>query len=246
MLMNLRTRYAAIILIFFLGCSSIHPVDRSPTAASLLRTSENPASPCMDSVTQSDRSAELQKLLSSDQADRKWAIDLASGIRPTTQVLEAMAENDLVRRKRVGEIFGEGCVKGILDYKAASLIYQHGNVPDHFFQAYIWAQKAVNLGSKEEMSEVAMAIDRFLVESGHKELFGTQARQISPSKCYCIQPIEESFPEELRDRYRGGLNHAYTGLQYLKKLNSASSGCPEAYCDTSLLSSPKGSVPGFW
>ena len=56
-----------------------------------------------------------------------------------------MLEHDLIRRKRVGEIFGEGCFKTAKDYSAASLIFQHGDTPDHYYQA-LWANRAVELG----------------------------------------------------------------------------------------------------
>ena len=88
-----------------------------------------------------------------------------------------------------------------------------------------------------------MAVDRYLVSLEHKQLFGTQASR--PSECWCIQPIEEGFPESLRSEYRGGGNAAVTGLAYLKILN-AGKNCPAAYCDNKLQPSPKGTVVGFW
>ena len=73
------------------------------------------------------------------------------------------------------EILGEGCFKSAEDYAAASLIYQHGDSPDHFFQAFIWALRAVQLGDFQQKSLVAMTVDRYLISSGKKQLFGTQA-----------------------------------------------------------------------
>lgn len=90
-----------------------------------------------------------------------------------------------------------------------------------------------------------MALDRYLVSINHKQLFGTQAIQSTLGSCWCIQPIEDSFPQKLRDEYRGGTNAAYTGLAFLKILN-AEKNCPTTYCDIKLQETPKGTVPGFW
>jgi hypothetical protein len=84
-----------------------------------------------------------------------------------------------------------------------------------------------------------------LVSTGHKQLFGTQATLPTLGGCWCIQPIEASFPQSIRDEYRGGANAAYTGLAYLKILNLHAN-CPEAFCNSKLADTPKGTVPGFW
>lgn len=198
--------------------------------------------PCTDPNVQAQRSAELQQIRKADQSDRAWQV---KGEQPTQKTLEKMGKNDLVRRKRVGEIFGEGCFKSATDYEAAFIVYQHGNTPDQYFQAFIWSKQALALGSSHIKGEIAMALDRYLVSIEHKQLFGTQASQPTLGGCWCVQPIEDSFPQTLRDEYRGGANAAYTGLAYLKILNAGKS-CPSAYCDVSLQPSPQGTVPGFW
>jgi hypothetical protein len=208
-------------------------------------TARTKASPCSDPKVQSERSLELQAIQVQDQADRECYKDLSSGARPDQATLEKMAENDLTRRIQVGKIFGEGCLKSAADYKAAFIVYQHGNTSDQFFQAFIWASEAFKLGDISAKSDIAMSIDRYLVSTGHKELFGTQATQSENGGCWCIQAIEDSFSQALRDDYRGGLNADYTGLKYLKVLNK-NKNCPASYCDTKLLPSPRGTVLGFW
>ncbi len=202
--------------------------------------------PCADPNVQNQRAKELQQIRQADQTDRKWQADLAKGIQPSRETLEKMAEKDLSRRMRVGEIFGESCLKSAVDYEAAYLVYQHGNTPDHYFQAFLWSKKALELGHTHIKGEIAMAIDRYLVSIGHKQLFGTQATQAGLGACFCIQPIEESFPQTIRDEYRGGKIAAYTGLELLKVLNGPTSKCPASYCAMDLQATPKGSVPGFW
>ena len=198
--------------------------------------------PCADPNVQAQYSQELQKIQEADQADRAWQVQ---GEQPHPKILEKMSKNDLVRRKRVGEIFGEGCLNTAADYEAAFIVYQHGNTSDQYFQAFVWSKKALTLGDSHVKGDVAMAVDRYLVSIGHKELFGTQATESALGGCWCIQPVEESFPAKFREEYRGGLNASYTGLPYLKVLNKGNN-CPEAYCDSKLQPSPKGTVPGFW
>jgi hypothetical protein len=199
--------------------------------------------PCSELKVQAKRSAELREIEKADQADRFWALD-PNGAKPSQAVIEKMNKNDLRRRMRVGEIFGEGCLKSVDDYKAAFFVYQHGNNPDQYFQAFVWSRQALSLGDDHMKSNVAMAVDRYLVSTEHKQLFGTQAAQIS-NGCWCIQPIEDSFPEIIRSEYRGGLNASVTGLVYLKILNKGKT-CPTSYCDTNLLPTPQGSILGFW
>ncbi len=202
-------------------------------------SSQVPVVTCAD---QAKRSEELQRIREADQADRAWQ---SKGEQPNQSTLETMSKNDLVRRKRVGEIFDEGCLKSAADYEAAFIVYQHGNTPDQYFQAFLWSKQALALGDTQVKGEVAMAVDRYLVSIGHKQLFGTQASQKVIGGCWCIHPVEDSFPQTFRDEYRGGGNSAYTGLAYLKILN-AKGDCPAAYCSSSLQPTPKGTVPGFW
>jgi hypothetical protein len=205
-------------------------------------SSTNLGMPCADPKVQTDRSGELQKIAKEDQVDRDWQ---KKGVQPTQQMLEKMAEHDLQRRKRVGEILGEGCLKSADDYAAAYIVYQHGNTSDQYLQAFLWSKKAMTMGKSNMKADVANAVDRYLVSEGHKQLFGTQTLLPKLRGCWCIQPIEDSFPDSIRSEYRGGPVADYTGLPYLKILNKGMS-CAAEYCPQKLLPSPKGTVPGFW
>jgi hypothetical protein len=138
------------------------------------------------------RSKELRKLVTEDQADRTQP-------RPQDLLMR-----DKARRMRIGEIFGEGCFRSAGDYASAALVYQHGNVPDHFYQAFLWARRAVELdGGAHAMMLVAFAIDRYLTNVGKKQLFGSQVvRSTTNPDCWCLQPVEPSFPDSKRVEYR--------------------------------------------
>ncbi len=156
-----------------------------------------------------------------------------------------VVKRDTIRRRRVGEIFGEGCFQTAKDFAAAAIVFQHGIVSEHFFQAFIWTQRAVELGDSSQKRLMALALDRYLVTIGHKQLFASQAIKpdFKPETCWCLQPIEESFPDERRKEISGkSRDEAY---DWLKELN-AGNFCPIQECKTELKPSPQGTVPGFW
>lgn len=136
--------------------------------------------PCSDEQKiHARRSQELQRLYNEDQADYRKEISEHPGRPLDLKRAEEMSVNDLKRRKRVGEILGEGCLQTAEDYAAAAIIYQHGNAPDHYFQAIVFSSKAVALGNTQEKGVVAEAVDRYLVKTGNKQLFGTELEQVS-------------------------------------------------------------------
>jgi hypothetical protein len=153
-----------------------------------------------DEVKYQLRSKELQQIVKADQDDRK-------GLR-----FNDTQARDRQRRERVGAIFGEGCFKEARDYAAAALVFQHGDQPEHFFQTYIWATRSVELGDISQKNLAAQGMDRYLVNTGHKQLFATQYLKptTQADACWCLYQTEISFPDHLRVEY--------TGLSYLQSL----------------------------
>lgn len=195
------------------------------------------------STIQTLRSQELQTLYTEDQSDYRKQI----GEHPDQPIdpakLKAMADNDLKRRKQIQEIFDEGCFLKAADFAAAAMIFQHGDQPEHYLQAFEWAKKAVEKGDSSSKSLIAKAIDRYLAKSGRKQLFGTQADKSTMDGCFCLSPVEESFPDSKREEYLG--RRLPDQVQWLKSLNGSKS-CPEIYCHTKAMPSPLGTVVGFW
>lgn len=211
-------------ILFLTGCASVTQVQAS---SSFKHCHEDPE-------RQAVRSQELRKLVKEDQSDRTPPIDW-----------QRVSPRDEARRKRVGEIFGEGCFRSTEDYAAAALVYQHGNVPDHFFQTYLWAKRAVELGDSSQKRLMAMGIDRYLVNIGHKQLFATQASKPTMNDCWCLEELEKSFPEKKRvELSQKSLAEA---LQWVDSLNENRLSCkPAKFCTKGLKDSPRGTVPGFW
>jgi len=181
------------------------------------------------------RSKELQNILAADQADRP-----DNALKPGAQL------RDRERRKRVGSIFGEGCFKEARDFAAAALVFQHGDQPDHFMQTFLWAKRAVELRDASQQVLMAWGIDRYLLNIGHKQLFGSQflkQNALDPGGCWCLNQTEAAFPDTMRLKYIG---HDYQHqLESLNVLNVGLS-CPLVECTESLAPSPAGTIPGFW
>ena len=215
--------------------------DKSDKSFSALTCVDNPE-------LQKARSLELQKLVAADQARRVSKngelIDLSKVDWNKFNI------EDLATRKRVGEIFAEGCLTTAKDYLAAALIYQHGNIPDHFYQTYIWAARAAKIGGNEAEIKsakelVALAIDRYLVSLGNKQLFGTQFHSASSENPrVCMSQVEPSFPDALRKEYLGQSLHERS-LQNFALFNKGKN-CPNVECSKNLKPTPKGTFLGLW
>lgn len=193
-----------------------------------------------DSDRQTKRSAELQKIEKADQDDRIDWEKIYSNPKRSAE----LQRRDEARRRRVGEIFGEGCFKNAEDYAAAALVYQHGNTPDQYYQAYLWFKRAFELGDLAQERMIPMAIDRYLVTIGHKQLFATQSSLDGPdSKCWCLEQVEGKFP----DSERSDSNKLDKALARLKELNAKNPSCPSQQCQMKpLKDTPQGIFPGVW
>ncbi len=195
--------------------------------------------PCINQPEKLEtRSLEIQKLEQEDQLEREnWE-------KFTEDDWDNLAKKDRKRRKRIGEIFGEGCFHSAKDYGNAALIYQHGDMPEHYYQAFIWANKAASLGDSHIKNLAALAIDRYLISLNKKQLFGSQATKKSfDNECYCMEPVEPSFPDSYRIEYAGF--SLQDKISWVNSLNQGKN-CPALECTTNLEPSPQGTVPGFW
>lgn len=146
---------------------------------------------------------ELQQLVANDQFDRTGK----NGYSVNNYIdWKAVAKRDLMRRKRVKEILAEGHLRSSRDYLAAALIYQHGNTPADYYQAYLWAKKAVELGDNSGKDMVALTIDRYLVSTGRKQLFGSQfllKETDTHEPCLCPDDVDQNFSDSQRKSYTG-------------------------------------------
>lgn len=186
---------------------------------------------------QEEMSRRLQQIAAEDQADRAG--------RPEVIDWSVVTPRDIKRRIEVGEIFGRGCFSTAADYAAGAIIYQHGDTADHAFQAFIWSKRGLDLGDQSQKWWVSASLDRYLMRIGHKQLFATQYSKPVGEQCWCLEPVEGSFSEEVRVSYTGKtLNQAFEGL---KGLNQDREECAATnICREPKKDSPQGTVPGFW
>lgn len=191
----------------------------------------------LDKSRQEERSKELELMAKQDADDR---VDYFT---KTTKEIQEATRRDAERRKRVGEIFGEGCFSKAKDFSSAALIFQHGDVADHYFQAFIWAKRAVDLGAKDQKKLMAQAIDRYLTTIGHKQIFATQYYKEGTNTCFCLQQVERSFSDQNRKSIYG--KTIAESLNLIKDIEK-NKRCPIKECDKPLKSTPKGSIPGLW
>jgi hypothetical protein len=158
-------------------------------------------------------------------------------------------KRDRIRRKKVAEIFAQGCLKAADDYYHAATVFQHGELPDHFFYSFIWASQAFKAGKEGAGNMAANGADRYLMNLGFKQLFGGQAVTEKTGKgfekdCFCLWPIEEGFPEKKRVEFKFRTRQAL--LDWIKDINKTRDGCENGYCHVDAKPVPKGTVPGLW
>lgn len=221
------------VFIIALGCShKAHQKSRTDDSSFL-----SPIKKCPDdSERQVLRSNELQEIASADQEDRKIPAEKIDWNK--------VSRADEDRAKRVAEIFAEGCFKTAKDYSAAALVFQHGIVPDHYYQAYLWSKKAVELGDLTQKSMMTNAIDRYLINLGYKQLFGAQYFK-NPEGCRCIGETESKFTDKLRIKISG--IPFKDRMAFLREGNKDKPACDKViYCTQGLQTPPRGLLPGIW
>jgi len=134
-------------------------------------------------------SEELKRLHDDDQADRvpkaiNWGV---------------VTPRDRARATRVKEFLATGGIHTPNDYYNAALILQHGETPEDFLLAHEFCVVAMMLGKNdiESSSLAAAAEDRFLMNIGRPQRFGTQFRSegSGPLRLY---PVRGGVTDELR------------------------------------------------
>ena len=161
----------------------------------------------------------------------------------TPDQLSDLMSRDAARRGRVVELSRMGCLNTAEDYKGAALIFQHGEEPHDYFRSFEWSKKGIALGDTSQKSMLAMSLDRYLVKSGMKQLFGTQATKSAGSSCWCLEPVDEKFSEVTRLSYTGKTiadQHAW-----VKQLNVGKD-CKIPQCENPLKAAPDEYIREKW
>ncbi|HAF12502.1 MAG TPA: hypothetical protein DCK93_18355 [Blastocatellia bacterium] len=140
---------------------------------------------------------ELKRLCDEDQSDRTppkgKSIDLAF-----------IGPRDKARLKRVKELYTQNLLKTANDYDCAATVLQHGQEPEDFLLAHEFWVVAISKGKndRDTLSLAAASEDRFLMNIGRPQRFGTQLRSEGNGPIM-LYPVDGGVSDELR-RLMGG------------------------------------------
>ncbi|HUW24108.1 MAG TPA: hypothetical protein VMW04_00610 [Patescibacteria group bacterium] len=113
---------------------------------------------------------------------------------------ELMRQHDWERRKKVQGLISNGLLKeadGEIYYQL-SLILQHGETPEDYWQAHEYAKKAFESGVVGSGRMVANTLDRYLKHIGEPQKYGTQSRWNEEQQRYIQYPVSLDTTDEER------------------------------------------------
>jgi hypothetical protein len=221
--MNLILNKLLLYFIFLVGCQSL-PFNREK-----INFSRNNCT---------NTSNILKALFEEDQKER----ENFSSFKEEDYI--RMGKRDEKRRQKIESIFKSGCLKSAKDFGYAAWIFQHGTKAEHFFQAFVWVKQAIKLGDDTKASLRNYIIDRYLVNIGYKQLFGTQAKKLDiRDECWCLYPTEPTFSDG--ERLKNKAEPISEQKKWLLHLNKNRS-CPDKECAIDLKNVKKGEFPDFW
>lgn len=87
---------------------------------------------------------------------------------------DTLIPNDMKRRAELHRMLEQNVVTTGLDYYEAAFIQQHGQKPDDYLLAHVLAMAALAKGYTQARWIAAATLDRYLQQSRHPQIFGTQ------------------------------------------------------------------------
>ena len=135
---------------------------------------------------------ELKRLCDEDQSDRT---------PPEGKPIDCaiVGPRDKARLKRVKELYTQSLLRTANDYDCAATALQHGGVAEDFLLAHELWVVAISKGKndQETLSLAAASEDRYLMNIGRPQRFGTQLRSVDkgPIELY---PVDSGVTDELR------------------------------------------------
>ena len=133
--------------------------------------------------------AELRGVYEDDQADRARAGGRASG-----PAAVSMRE----RERRVKAIIERGRLTTGADYYHAAVVLQHGGEPSDLILAHELAMVALALGDERARWLAAATLDRYLVERGQAQRWGTQYREAPGAPAETLYSVEPGVTDTMR------------------------------------------------
>lgn len=128
--------------------------------------------------------AEMQRLFAEDQADRKAAPNID---------WKVVAPRDEARRAATRRLLAEGALRTAEDYRAAAFIFQHGSAPGDYLLAHTLAMVAVAKGDAKALWIASATLDRYLINTGHQQIYGTQYSKPSATAAWTMEPYDREL-----------------------------------------------------
>jgi hypothetical protein len=134
---------------------------------------------------------ELTRLYKEDQADRMpkegQAIDWT-----------VVGPRDKQREARVKELYDKGRLRTGADYYHVAMVLQHGQKADDYLLAHELCIVAIAKGEQRALWLAAASEDRFLMNLGRPQRFGTQYRAEGVDKLMRLYRVGPGVTDELR------------------------------------------------
>jgi hypothetical protein len=104
--------------------------------------------------------------------------------------LQQVLQRDRARRHRVEELVASEALQAPGDYFHAAMVFQHGEKLDDFWQAHELAKRGAELGHPNCRWLTAAAYDRWLMNQGKPQKYGTQytSRNDGPYRLWDVDP----------------------------------------------------------
>ena len=133
---------------------------------------------------------ELSRLCVEDQADRT--------LDPRQIDWTVVSTRDRARRARAKELYNQNRLQTGTDFFNAALILQHGDLPEDFLLAHELCVVAIIKGKSQAKSLAAATEDRFLMNIGRPQRFGTQYRSDPANAPMKLYPVDPNVTDALR------------------------------------------------
>ena len=139
----------------------------------------------------SEDSKELMRIYAEDQSDR---------MPPEGRAIDwdVVAPRDMARLARVKELCRSDSPRTGADYYHAAMILQHALEADDYLLAHELCVVAVSLGEKRAKWLAAATEDRFLMNFGRPQRFGTQYRADQAGTNWSLYPVDPGVSDAQR------------------------------------------------
>ena len=139
--------------------------------------------------------ADLERLYQEDQADRAGDLDGTAW--------QAVEKRDAERRTLVLQMVEKGGAREAGDYVHAAMVFQHGAKPEDYDRAFQWASKAAEIDPDYPGARwlAAAARDRYLMNLGKPQLYGTQFKKDGESAPWYLWNVDPAVTDEERAKW---------------------------------------------